>query len=79
MNAAKKAAGEKDVRIGGGVSTVQQYLRAQLIDEMHLALAPVLLGEGENLWRGLDLYTLGYKVDEHVQGERALHLFVRRR
>ena len=79
MNAAKKAAGEKDVRIGGGVSTVQQYLRAQVIDEMHLALAPVLLGEGENLWRGLDLYTLGYKVDEHVQGERALHLFVRRR
>ena len=79
MNAAKKAAGEKDVRIDGGVSTVQQYLRAQLIDEMHLALAPVLLGEGENLWRGLDLYTLGYKVDEHVQGERALHLFIRRR
>jgi dihydrofolate reductase len=79
MNAAKKAAGEKDVRIGGGVSTVQQYLRAQLIDEMHLALAPVILGEGENLWRGLDLYTLGYKVDEHIQGERALHVFIRRR
>jgi len=79
MNAAKKAAGEKDVRIDGGVSTVQQYLRAQLIDEMHLALASVLLGEGENLWRGLDLHALGYKVDEHVQGERALHLFIRRR
>jgi len=79
MIAAKKAAGQKDVRIGGGVSTVQQFLRAQLIDEMHLALAPVLLGEGENLWRGIDLHALGYKVDEHVQGERALHLFVRRR
>jgi len=79
MNAAKKAAGEKDVRIGGGVSTVQQYLRAQVIDEMHLALAPVLLGEGENLWQGIDLHALGYKVDEHIQGERALHVFIRRR
>lgn len=79
LAAARDAAGEKDVRIGGGVSTVQQYLRAGAIDEMHLALAPVLLGEGENLWQGIDLHSLGYKVDEHIQGERALHLFVRRR
>jgi dihydrofolate reductase len=79
LAAAREAAGEKDVRIGGGVSTVQQFFRAGLIDEMHVALRPVLLGEGENLWQGIDLHALGYKVDEHLQGERALHVFIRRR
>ncbi len=78
LDAAKKAAGDRDVRVGGGVSTVQQFLRAGLIDEMHLAMRPILLGEGENLWRGIDLHALGYKVDEHVTGERALHVFIRK-
>jgi dihydrofolate reductase len=78
LAAAKKAAGDKDVRVGGGVSTVQQFLRAGLIDEMHLAVCPILLGEGENLWRDIDLHALGYKVDEHVAGERALHMIIRR-
>ena len=78
LAAAKKAAGDKNIRIGGGVSTVQQFLRAQLIDEMHLAVSPITFGAGENLWRGIDLHALGYKVDEHVMGERALHVFIRR-
>lgn len=77
--AARQAAGEKDIRIGGGISTVQQFLRAGIIDEMHVALRPVLLGEGENLWQGIDLHALGYKVDEHINGERAVHVFIRRR
>src|SRR5262249_21153447 len=54
------AAKGKDVRLGGGVSTVRQYLQARLIDELHLAIRPVLLGTGEALWNGLDLRELGY-------------------
>jgi dihydrofolate reductase len=78
LGAARKAAGDRDIRVGGGVSTVQQFLRARLVDEMHLAVRPIVIGEGENLWRGIDLHALGYKVDEHVAGERALHIFIRR-
>jgi dihydrofolate reductase len=73
---ANAAANGKDVRIGGGTATVRQYLRARLIDEMHLAVRPVLLGEGERLFEGLDLRALGYDVARSVQGERALHVFV---
>ncbi|GAC1529401.1 MAG: dihydrofolate reductase family protein [Ramlibacter sp.] len=76
---AKAAAGKKDVRIGGGVATVRQFLAAGLVDDMHLALRPVFLGTGENLWQGMDLKTLGYDCAEVVQGERATHLMVRRR
>jgi dihydrofolate reductase len=76
---AKAAAGDRDVRIGGGVATVRQYLQAGLIDEMHLALRPVFLGAGENLWQGLDMHALGYEIAETIQGERALHVMVRRR
>lgn len=79
LEKAKKAAAEKDVRVGGGVATIRQYLQARLIDELHLALRPVLLGEGENLWQGIDMRALGYEVAKHVQGERALHLFIRKR
>lgn len=75
---AREAAGDKDIRVGGGVSTVQQYLRAQAIDELHLALNPVLLGKGEALFAGIDLPALGYSVAESVQGENALHLVIRR-
>jgi dihydrofolate reductase len=73
------AADGRDVRIGGGVSTVRQYLRAGLIDELHLAVRPVLLGSGENLWSGMDMPSLGYECADHVAGERATHIFLRRR
>ena len=78
LDRARAAAGEKDVRIGGGASTVRQYLAAGLIDDMHLAVSPVLLGEGESLLHGLDLRALGYECAKHVAGERAMHYFVRR-
>jgi dihydrofolate reductase len=76
---ARDAAGDRDVRIGGGAATVRAYLEAGLIDELHLAIRPMLLGEGEPLWRGLDLPALGYHVAEHVAGEKATHVTVRRR
>ena len=76
---AKEAAGGRDVRIGGGVATVRQYLQARLIDELHLAIRPVLMGAGERLWEGLDFSYLGYQCSEAVAGERAYHVFLRRR
>ena len=79
LSQARKAAGGKDVRIGGGVATVRQYLRAGLIDELHLALSPVLMGAGEHLWQGLDLHALGYECHRTLAGERATHLFLRKR
>jgi dihydrofolate reductase len=79
LERAKAAAGDRDVRLGGGVATVRQFLGARLVDEMHLAVRPVLLGTGEALFQGLDLPALGYEVARHVPGERALHVFVRRR
>jgi dihydrofolate reductase len=75
---AKEAAAGKDVRIGGGVSTVRAYLRERLIDELHLAVRPVLLGRGESLWEGLDARALGYEVAETIPGERATHVILRR-
>jgi dihydrofolate reductase len=79
MKQARAAAGDKDIRIGGGAATVRQYLEARLIDEMHLALRPIFMGAGENLWRGLDMSALGYECAEKVVGERAVHLYVRRK
>jgi dihydrofolate reductase len=76
---AKAAAGDRDVRIGGGVATVRQFLQAGLIDEMHLAVRPVFLGAGENLWQGLDMRALGYEIAETIPGERATHVMVRKR
>ena len=76
---AKEAARGKDVRIGGGVSTVRQYLQARVIDELHLALGPVFMGRGENLWQGIDLPALGYECTEVIPGERATHLILRRK
>jgi dihydrofolate reductase len=70
---AKRAAGDKDVRVGGGVATVRAYLSAGHIDEMHVALAPAMLGKGENLFAGLDLPALGYQVSAVKAGERATH------
>jgi dihydrofolate reductase len=79
LERAKAAAGGRDVRLGGGVSTVRQFLRAGLVDEMHLAVRPLVLGRGESLFEGLDLPALGYQVVRHQPGERAMHVFVARR
>ena len=76
---AKAAAGGRDIRVGGGAATIRQYLKARLIDELHLAVRPVLLGSGESIFAGLDLRELGYEVTKHVQGERAMHVFMRKR
>ena len=76
LQRAKEAANGKDVRIGGGVSVVRQYLAAGQIDEMHLALSPVLLGEGENLLSGLNLAQLGYAPLKTVSCENATHILI---
>lgn len=78
LERAREAAGDKDVRIGGGPNTIRQYLREGLIDEMHLAIAPVLLGRGEPLFEGLDLRALGYECVEVAPSERAMHVVLRR-
>jgi dihydrofolate reductase len=74
LKRAKEAAQGKDVRLGGGVATIRQYLAAGLIDEMHLAVAPALLGRGENLFIGIDAVSLGYKCTQHVASENATHI-----
>ncbi len=79
LEQARAAAAGLDVRIGGGVATIRQYLEAGLIDELHLAIRPVLLGSGEHLFGGLDLRAIGYECAKHVAGERAMHVFLRRR
>jgi len=79
LRQARAAAGDKDVRLGGGVATVRQYLAARLIDDLHLAVRPVLLGRGESLFHGLDLRALGYVCERSVAGERATHVFLRKR
>jgi dihydrofolate reductase len=78
LKRARESAGGRDVRIGGGVATVRQYLQARLIDELHLAQRPVLSGRGEPLFHGLDLRELGYQVEKSIAGERATHLILRR-
>jgi dihydrofolate reductase len=74
LERARAAAAGRDVRVGGGAATIRQYLRAGLIDEMHLAYSPVLLGKGEPLLEGIDLPALGYAVREHVPGAEAMHV-----
>jgi dihydrofolate reductase len=78
LQRAREAAGGKDVRVGGGVSTVRQYLSKRLIDELHFAVSPVLMGRGENLFAGLDFVALGYRTTEHVAGPSATHVTVKR-
>jgi dihydrofolate reductase len=73
------AAGGKDVRLGGGVSTIRQYLEAKLVDQMHLAMTPVLLGSGEQLLTEIDLPALGYECTEHVPTAAATHVVLTRR
>ena len=79
LEQATAAAGNRDVRLGGGVSTIRQYLREALVDELHLAVSPVLLGSGEHLLHGIDMRALGYECAESVAGERASHVILRRR
>ena len=76
LERARNAANGLDVRLGGGVETIRQYLRAGLIDEMHIAISPVLLGSGEHLFSGIDLPALGYRCVEHVQSALATHLII---
>jgi dihydrofolate reductase len=79
LERAREAAGAMDVRIGGGAHTIQQYLRAGLIDEMHFAISPVLLGSGERLFEGVDLRTLGYECVQCVPSEKATHVVLQRK
>jgi len=77
LKAATLAAKGQDIRVGGGVATIQQYLRAGLVDEMHVAISPALLGSGEHLLAGIDLVKLGYKIIEHVSTAKATHVVFR--
>jgi dihydrofolate reductase len=79
LRLAKEAAGDKDVKIGGGVSTVRQYLQAGLIDSLQLAFSPVLLGQGEALFAGLDLHAMGFSVTERTATEHATHVVLGKR
>jgi dihydrofolate reductase len=74
LERARKAASGKDVRIVGGVNVIQQYIRERLVDEMHTSIAPVVLGSGEHLYKGINLLELGYKLTEHVATSDAMHL-----
>jgi dihydrofolate reductase len=76
LKLAKEAAGDKDVRIGGGVDTIRQFLQVGLIDEVHLAMSPVLMGKGENLLEGLDLVSLGFGQPKVTAGEKATHVVI---
>lgn len=78
LERAMDAANGLDVRLGGGIATIRQYLRAKLIDEMHLAIAPVLLGSGEDLLVDIDLPSLGYRIVEHVPTQNATHVVLRK-
>ena len=78
LDLAREAAKDLDIRLGGGVATIQQYLRARLIDELHIAISPVLLGSGEHLFFGIDLLSLGYRCVEHVGTPKAMHIILSR-
>lgn len=78
LDRARNAASGKDVRIGGGANTIRQYLRERLIDELHIAISPVLLGRGEPLFEGIDLRALGYECVQSVASEKAAHVVLRK-
>ena len=78
LDRAKASAKGRDVRLGGGAATIRQYLSAGLIDELHVAISPVLLGSGEPLFSGIDLLKLGYRCVEHVQSPEATHVVLRK-
>jgi dihydrofolate reductase len=76
LRRAREAAGDRDIQVGGGASTVRQYLQARLIDEMHVAIAPILLGTGEPLFAGIDLPALGYACTTHAATPGATHVVI---
>ncbi len=78
LDQAKAAAKGKDIRIVGGVATIREFLKAKLIDELHIAISPVLLGSGEHLLNGIDLVKLGYSCTEHVTTENAMHIVLQK-
>jgi dihydrofolate reductase len=78
LDRARAAAGNKDIRLLGGAATIRQYLEARFVDEMHVAVSPILLGSGEHLFSGIDLLALGYKCTEFVPGAKAGHYIVER-
>ena len=78
LERAIEAANGQDVRIGGGVATIRQYLRAGLVDELHLAIAPILLGSGENLFSDIDMSALGYRCVDHVATQNATHVVLKK-
>ena len=79
LDRAFDAAENKDVRLGGGVHTIRQYLMAKLIDEMHIAISPVLLGTGEHLFSGIDLVALGYTCTDHITTDNATHVVIKKK
>jgi len=78
LEQATAAAGGRDIRLGGGIATIRQYLQAALIDELHLAIRPIVLGSGEHLLNGINMRALGYECAEYVAGERATHVVLRK-
>lgn len=78
LEAAQKAANGKDIRIGGGVSTIRQFLQKGYIDELHLAVSPRFLGSGEHLFSGIDMQALGYNHVERIEGEQATHFIIKK-
>jgi dihydrofolate reductase len=79
LEQANEAAGSRDVRLGGGVAAIRQYLTTHLIDHMRMVVTPVLLGAGEALFAGIDLPRLGYEVTEHVPSEKVTHVVLSKR
>jgi dihydrofolate reductase len=79
LKRAVEAANGQDIRLGGGVATIRQYLRAGLVDEMHLAISPILLGSGEHLFAGIDAPKLGYQRTEHVPSTNVTHVVLTKR
>ena len=79
LDRARDAAKDRDVRIGGGPNVIQQYLRAGLIDELHVAISPVVLGQGERLFEGVDLRALGYECTQFAASDKATHFVLERR
>ena len=78
LQEAKKAADGKDIRIGGGVSTIRQFLKAGYIDEIHIAQSPVFLGSGEHLFTGIDMTKLGFDKIQRIEGEEATHITLKK-
>jgi dihydrofolate reductase len=79
LTRAMEAASSRDVVVGGGVSTIHQYLRARLVDQMHVVVAPILLGSGEPLFKDIDLPRLGYEVTEHTSSDKVIHVVINKR